>query len=132
MPKHGTSDRQEVSKRYYEKNKDSIKAKSSAARADGSAYKSKQNNRQTKVAKAAKIKEATGCADCPRSLPYYALDFDHVRGEKRASVSKLIADGYAWEIVLEEIEKCEVVCATCHRLRTHQRQSTTLANLSEI
>jgi len=47
-----------------------------------------------------------------------ALDFDHVRGEKTMAVS-LMAERYAsWAKVLEEIEKCVVRCANCHRIKT--------------
>lgn len=31
------------------------------------------------------------------------------------SVSKAVAHGWTWERVLSEIEKCEVLCANCHR-----------------
>jgi len=47
------------------------------------------------------------------------MDFDHI-GEKRVEVSRLIyVSGTA--ALLSEIEKCEVVCANCHRIRTIRR-----------
>jgi hypothetical protein len=63
------------------------------------------------------------CADCGRSYPPYVMDFDHVRGEKVANVSVLVAGGASRRRVLAEIAKCEVVCANCHRERTHGRQA---------
>jgi hypothetical protein len=51
------------------------------------------------------------------------MDFDHVRGEKVANVSVLVAGGASRRRVLAEIAKCEVVCANCHRERTHGRQA---------
>jgi hypothetical protein len=57
------------------------------------------------------------CADCGQCFPPYVMDFDHVRGEKSYNVSYLI--GSASEKKLRaEIEKCDVVCANCHRIRT--------------
>ena len=50
------------------------------------------------------------------------MDFDHVRGEKVANVSS-IWSRKSWEAVLEEVAKCEVVCANCHRLRTWSRRA---------
>jgi transposase len=49
------------------------------------------------------------------------MDFDHVRGEKRFSISKMV--GRKRLDVLKEIEKCDVVCVLCHRTRTHNRKS---------
>lgn len=59
------------------------------------------------------------CVDCQRTYPFYVMDFDHVRGEKVAEVSKLAAQASSKKVLLEEIAKCEVVCANCHRERTY-------------
>jgi hypothetical protein len=45
------------------------------------------------------------------------MDFDHVRGTKISDVSNLRTTK-----ALEEIKKCELVCAVCHRLRTMERR----------
>lgn len=63
------------------------------------------------------------CADCCQKFHPVAMDFDHVRGEKVESIGKFIGGGYRIDLVLEEIKKCEVVCACCHRIRTHNRLS---------
>lgn len=57
------------------------------------------------------------CLDCGESFSLWQLDFDHVRGEKIGGVGYL-AMSATTEILIAEIEKCEVVCAVCHRLRT--------------
>lgn len=67
------------------------------------------------------LKERTPCTDCKQSFPYYVLDFDHVRGEKLFDLSG--CKGWYWEAIEAEIAKCDVVCANCHRERTHQRAS---------
>jgi len=59
------------------------------------------------------------CVDCGKTFPPEAMDFDHI-GEKRVEVSRLLyVSGTA--ALLAEIEKCEVVCANCHRIRTRRR-----------
>ena len=63
------------------------------------------------------------CVDCGECDPL-VLEFDHVRGIKRLNVSDLLNRDYPWSTVLEEIEKCEVVCANCHRRRTYGRRAT--------
>jgi hypothetical protein len=68
------------------------------------------------------------CTDCGETDPV-VLDFDHLRDKKFE-----IASGIhyrAWKKVLEEIAKCEVVCANCHRRRTAQRRGALRLILSE-
>lgn len=61
------------------------------------------------------------CLDCGRSFPPVCMDFDHRPGTvKSIDVARLVSQGPA--IMLEEIEKCDLVCSNCHRIRTHQRR----------
>ena len=66
---------------------------------------------------------ASACADCDERDPV-VLEFDHVRGQKSADVSKLVADGVSERRLRDEIAKCEIVCANCHRRRTASRALT--------
>jgi hypothetical protein len=71
------------------------------------------------------IKLERGCTDCGYRAHPAALDFDHLPGsEKRHPVAWLISRNRL-EDALAEIEKCEVVCANCHRVRTATRQQYT-------
>ena len=60
------------------------------------------------------------CVDCGEEDPT-VLEFDHVRGEKRFCVSRAVSHG-TWEVLLEEIDKCDVRCANCHRRKTAKDQ----------
>ena len=60
------------------------------------------------------------CTDCGNSYPPVCMDFDHV-GEKLFSIAKARSRGMYWQKVLDEIAKCELVCANCHRVRTRDR-----------
>lgn len=55
------------------------------------------------------------CVDCGESDPI-VLEFDHVRGEKIKAIS--ILKKSSLKAVKEEIKKCEVRCANCHRRKT--------------
>ena len=59
------------------------------------------------------------CVDCGEGDPV-VLEFDHV-GEKRFEVTALLAER-RWQSILDEMERCEVVCANCHRRRTARRR----------
>ena len=60
------------------------------------------------------------CTDCGGIFPPEAMDFDHVVDGKIANVSRLARSSNIRK-VQEEIAKCEVVCACCHRIRTRLR-----------
>lgn len=77
--------------------------------------------RRAKVRLVGIIKTESGCIDCGFNLHPRALEFDHISDNKRANVSNLIRSDYSWKTILEEIAKCEVVCANCHAIRTANR-----------
>lgn len=64
------------------------------------------------------IKLARGCVDCGYDVHPAALDFDHVTGAKTRLVSFAKSKAQA----LREIEKCEVRCSNCHRIKTWERR----------
>jgi len=47
------------------------------------------------------------------------MDFDHLR-DKKYNISNMVCSDYGVAL-MEEIEKCELVCANCHRIRTQKR-----------
>ena len=59
------------------------------------------------------------CTDCGETDPV-VLEFDHLR-DKLFNVTQKLVDR-PWQAILDEIEKCEVVCANCHRRRTARRR----------
>ena len=64
------------------------------------------------------------CADCGGVFPVCAMDFDHVRGEKKEyNVASMFAHHYSRELIEEELSKCDLVCSNCHRVRTRDRRT---------
>ena len=63
-----------------------------------------------------------GCVDCGYNEHAEALDFDHVFGNKQSDISRMVLDSRPLNIIIDEITKCEVVCANCHRIRTANRR----------
>ena len=65
------------------------------------------------------------CVDCGGKFPPEAMDFDHLPGTRKlCGISEL---RFSRAKMLEEIAKCEVVCANCHRVRTARRRREPLA-----
>jgi len=65
------------------------------------------------------IKLAKGCTICGYSDHPAALDFNHRdQTTKKFNVSQ--DPKKAWDKILLEIEKCDILCANCHRIHTHK------------
>ena len=67
--------------------------------------------------------ETHPCVDCGES-DWVVLEFDHVRDEKHLGIGAMISRGFKLQSIIDEMEKCEVRCANCHRRVTHQRAGT--------
>ncbi len=105
-------DQAACSKKHYEANKENIKRRSSARN---------KLQRDKNIAYVNEIKRITPCVDCGCVNPVL-LEFDHVRGEKEKCISDMVRGAYSIDTIQKEIDKCEVRCANCHRLITHQRR----------
>lgn len=71
------------------------------------------------------IKLIRGCMDCGYRECAAALEFDH----RDSSIKKFgiaVSSSCSWALILEEIAKCDVVCANCHRVRTVNRRAQRL------
>ena len=59
------------------------------------------------------VKLERGCRICGYNAHAAALQFNHIRGDKSFEISR--DPKRAWSAVMSEIDKCEVLCANCHR-----------------
>jgi hypothetical protein len=105
-------DQAACAKRYYEDNKERMKA----AAKERNILTRKRNRKYI-----ANIKSHAQCVDCGEKNPV-VLDFDHVRGEKLGDVSNMVNQSYFIEALEKEIDKCEIRCSNCHRIVTHKRR----------
>ena len=73
--------------------------------------------------------KAHPCLDCGETDPV-VLEFDHIGDNKLFEVTQHLAER-RWDDILAEMEKCEVVCANCHRRRTCKRRRSLRVQLTE-
>lgn len=111
---------------YYEANREDILARLAKKRKTDPAYQLRTSEQVKKWVQSRKqyinsLKEGKPCTDCGLYFPVWCLDFDHVRGNKVNSVSQMTYASLA--DITEEVSKCELVCANCHRVRTDQRRN---------
>lgn len=104
--------RKAINARYYQKNKEDR-------------YKRNKKAREKSIEFLISVKKNAICCDCHRSYHPEVMEFDHVRGEKRECVSVMVyRQGFSISEIKKEIEKCDIVCANCHRMRTVLRKSS--------
>ncbi len=60
------------------------------------------------------------CIQCGETDPV-VLEFHHRYGKDRA-ISRMVADGLSIATIQAEINKCDVLCANCHRRVTAQNR----------
>ena len=67
------------------------------------------------------LKAGVPCADCGEIFPAFVMHWDHLpEFEKVSEISSMI--GYRKrDAIVEEMKKCELVCANCHVMRTVRR-----------
>lgn len=81
------------------------------------------------------LKKNRPCMDCGNIYPPFVMDFDHRDSKtKIGSISWLLLHNTSnMEKIKAEIEKCDLVCANCHRVRTHDRiQKQKFAGIANV
>ena len=69
------------------------------------------------------LKSGRPCADCGGVFHHAAMAWDHLPSfTKVAEVSRFLQTRRSKRAILEEIAKCELVCANCHAVRTYERR----------
>lgn len=68
-----------------------------------------------------------GCADCGYNQHPAALDFDHRPGTIKVRDIKS-GKQFGWQALQDEVAKCDVVCANCHRVRTVERRREVMSS----
>ena len=85
-------------------------------------YLSNKRRREKLRNRINQIKEATACMDCEKKYPYYVMHFDHrIPAIKICNINNIYTSCTAWVKIQAEIDKCDLVCANCHAVRTYNQ-----------
>ena len=120
-----------IARKYYAANKDEIKAYQKGYRTENpdklkirhaeNYRKNKENGTVMRNWLISKFKNDP-CMDCNVLYPYYVMEFDHREREvKEFNISKmgvLKITQKAIDKTTKELNKCDYVCANCHRERS--------------
>ncbi len=72
--------------------------------------------RQKHVLRKMEYLRGRSCVDCGETDPL-VLEFDH-RSGKSKNVADLVRSTVSWKRIEQEMAKCEIRCANCHRRKT--------------
>ena len=99
-----------------------IECKHRASRRRQTAGGANQRRFQDMKLKRDSLKNAP-CSDCVTMYDPVCMDWDHRPTEtKFMPVSQMFAAKMSMELIMQEIAKCDLVCANCHRIRTKVRR----------
>ncbi|RKZ78372.1 MAG: hypothetical protein DRQ35_06090 [Gammaproteobacteria bacterium] len=87
-------------------------------------YCAPHDQRMSRISTKRKLVEQFGgkCTDCKLEFPFYIFDFDNVLDAPgHVSIGKLLDRRVNYAVLQEELKRCELVCANCHRTRTYSR-----------
>lgn len=103
--------KREYDREYWENNKNTKGDKKN---------ENAKNNRASKRKYIIEFLKKSKCVDCPNT-DWRVLEFDH---RDRETKSFNIADSVSYSItkIQEEIDKCDVRCANCHRIKTIEQR----------
>lgn len=89
-----------------------------------SCQKPKKNaQRRARTDRFLEYRKTLKCNRCGNS-DYRVLEFHHVDGDSKVGNVTVLASHWTLEKLMGEIEKCECLCANCHRIVHHElRQS---------
>ena len=116
------ADKAENAKKYYENNKDKLLAIGKARyEADKDYFKTKNLRRKAEIRDiVTEIKKQSTCAKCGFS-DYRALQFHHRDGQdKKFNIGQVKVSGAGEKRLMEEIAKCDILCANCHSILHHE------------
>lgn len=79
-----------------------------------------KKSRQKKSKWLQDLKKDKPCMDCGKVLIPQAMQWDHREpSTKKFCISETLQNNISRKRILEEIEKCDLVCANCHAYRTY-------------
>jgi len=112
MPFKNLENRKEFRRKWYAKNKGSEKA-----------HVKRRKNEIKKWFE--DYKRNLKCSNCAESHPAI-IDFHHEgHRKKEREISFMVANGYSVDKIKDELKKCRILCANCHR-KLHWRKNKNL------
>jgi hypothetical protein len=74
----------------------------------------KEAHRELIREKIREIKSVSKCMNCPENHPACLVFHHKDPSQKDGEIGMAVSKGWSMEKLLEEISKCEVLCANCH------------------
>lgn len=64
------------------------------------------------------------CVDCGLSFHWCAMEFHHRDPKEKFKKISTMVTSSSRKKILEEIEKCDLLCSNCHRIREYFERNT--------
>lgn len=88
-------------------------------------WEAEKKRRASNTITVQKLKVNRGCSECGYNKSPYALQFNHRDPSDKTIIKSNPRKAYhpRWSMsrILEELEKCDLLCANCHAEHTHKQ-----------
>lgn len=95
-----------------------VKGTAKRAKESPEVRRAKQARRYATLRTWLDVQKDVPCVDCGRRFPAECMDFDHLPGAEKCFTISWRLMGVSRVRLEDEIAKCELVCACCHRIRS--------------
>jgi hypothetical protein len=121
MPHKNPEERKQYLRDYYFRNKEKYRGKT--VNKERALVSKKKNIARNRIY-VQEYKTTHPCADCDLFFHPWVMEFDHLDSDvKSFGLGSGVGDGYSLQRLQKEMDKCELVCANCHRMRTWKRST---------
>ena len=106
--------RRSYEREHYAKNREKYKKKR---------LKNSRKQRERNRSFVNSQKRGKPCLDCGGVFHFSCMEYDHVSGDKVKCINSMVQSAFSIKMIKAEMDKCELVCANCHRVRTWNRSN---------
>lgn len=116
-----------AARKYYQENKERSKYLVKNWQANNKEKRKKTANKHARKKQREQKQLAVDykggkCEDCNQVFPNYCYDFHHIDSTQKEMHMSIALTAKGFEYCKEELDKCVMLCACCHRIRHHGEQ----------
>jgi len=93
----------------------------------------RSKERKEKIINIVNLLRKNPCSLCNKCFPPYCMDFHHLNKlEKKFQIMDMVNRRFNIKTLLNEIKKCVILCAVCHRIVEYSKNNSDFTHLTSF